>query len=119
MAHHQGMSLVALTNCLLGEPMGRRSQAEPMVRATELLLQERVPRSAPLQEVYGDQADRRPPIREQVLPMSRRVTTPHTPHPRTHLLPNGRYHVLLTNAGSGTSTLHEVSVTRWRVVLHL
>jgi cyclic beta-1,2-glucan synthetase len=46
MAHHQGMSLVALTNCLLRNPMPRRFRAEPMVRATELLLQERVPRSA-------------------------------------------------------------------------
>ena len=44
MAHHQGMSLIALANCLLGEPMPRRFHAEPMVRATELLLQERVPR---------------------------------------------------------------------------
>ena len=38
------MSLIALANCLLGEPMPRRFHAEPMVRATELLLQERVPR---------------------------------------------------------------------------
>ena len=45
MAHHQGMSLVALANCLLGAPMVRRFHAEPMVRATELLLQERVPGS--------------------------------------------------------------------------
>src|SRR5262249_43097914 len=43
MAHHQGMSLVALGNALLGNPMQRRFHAEPMVRATELLLQERVP----------------------------------------------------------------------------
>ena len=38
MAHHQGMSLTALANCLLGEAMVRRFHAEPMVRATELLL---------------------------------------------------------------------------------
>ena len=43
MAHHQGMSLVALANALLDEPMPRRFHAEPMVRAVELLLQERVP----------------------------------------------------------------------------
>src|SRR5439155_11289370 len=48
MAHHQGMSLIALANCLCGNLMVRRCHAEAMVRATELLLQERMPRNAPL-----------------------------------------------------------------------
>ena len=43
MAHHQGMSLVAMDNLVHGEPMVRRFHAEPRIRATELLLQERVP----------------------------------------------------------------------------
>ncbi len=43
MAHHQGMSLVALDNVLNGDPMVRRFHVEPRVKATELLLQERVP----------------------------------------------------------------------------
>ena len=37
MAHHQGMSLVALTNVLLDEVMPRRFHREPMVKAAELL----------------------------------------------------------------------------------
>ena len=48
MAHHQGMTLVALANALLGDPMVRRFHADPRVQATELLLQERVPRDAPI-----------------------------------------------------------------------
>src|SRR5205085_8335351 len=48
MAHHQGMGFLALANTLLGEPFIRRLHAEPMVRATDLLLQERVPWDAPL-----------------------------------------------------------------------
>ncbi len=43
MAHHQGMSLMALSNTLLGAPMRRRFHAEPLVQATEFLLQERLP----------------------------------------------------------------------------
>ena len=43
MAHHQGMGLLALSNALLGNRMQKRFHAEPMVAATELLLQERVP----------------------------------------------------------------------------
>src|SRR5207253_2907024 len=73
MAHHQGMSLVALANCLLGEPMVRRFHAEPIVRATELLLQERVPQSAPLQKIFGDEAAPPEPATDGSFPMSRRV----------------------------------------------
>ncbi len=43
MAHHQGMSLVALDNVLNGDPMQRRFHLDPRVKATELLLHERVP----------------------------------------------------------------------------
>src|SRR5439155_241948 len=47
LAHHAGMTLVALANALLGDPMVKRFHAETRVQATELLLQERVPRHAP------------------------------------------------------------------------
>jgi cyclic beta-1,2-glucan synthetase len=40
MAHHQGMSLAAAANALGDSPMQRRFHAEPMVAATERLLQE-------------------------------------------------------------------------------
>jgi cyclic beta-1,2-glucan synthetase len=130
MAHHQGMSLVALTNCLLGNPMPRRFRAEPMVRATELLLQERMPRSAPLVDIREEETPGRTPQTasvEGVGPVSRRLTTAATPGPRTHLLSNGRYTVMVTNAGAGFSTCRRsgglggpgssginLDVTRWR-----
>jgi cyclic beta-1,2-glucan synthetase len=114
MAHHQGMGLVALANCLLGEPMPRRFHAEPMVRATELLLQERLPASAPLLHPHGDEALPPPVVRDALLPMSRRLTSADTPHPRIHLLSNRRYSVMVTNAGAGYSTCGGLDVTRWR-----
>ncbi len=43
MAHHQGMGFLALCNALLENSMQNRFHAEPMVAATEILLQERVP----------------------------------------------------------------------------
>jgi cyclic beta-1,2-glucan synthetase len=43
MAHHQGMSLLAIVNLLFDNPMQRYFHAEPHVLATELLLHERVP----------------------------------------------------------------------------
>jgi hypothetical protein len=43
MAHHLAMSLIAVTNRLLGSPFQRYFHADPQVIATELLLHERVP----------------------------------------------------------------------------
>ena len=42
------MTLVALANALLDDRMVERFHADPRVQATELLLQERVPRHAPI-----------------------------------------------------------------------
>ena len=113
MAHHQGMGMVALANQLLDAPMPRRFHAEPMVRATELLLQEQMPRSAPILETHTEEL----PLTttpQTATPLSRRLTTPHTPHPRTHLLSNGEYTVMLTNAGGSWSYCRGLDVTRWR-----
>lgn len=113
MAHHQGMGLIALTNCLLNDIMPRRLQVEPLVRSAELLLQERVPLDAPLVQAEGDLE--RPQVESPgAFAVSRRLTTPHTPGPRTHLLSNGEYTVMVTNAGAGFSVCRGLAVTRWR-----
>jgi cyclic beta-1,2-glucan synthetase len=114
MAHHQGMILVALTNCLLDSPMVRRLEQEPIIRATELLLQEKSPRSAPIIQTDGEEAVRPHEAPAPNLAVSRRLTTPSTPSPRTHLLSNGHYSVMVTNAGAGFSRCREIDVTRWR-----
>jgi cyclic beta-1,2-glucan synthetase len=114
MAHHQGMSLLALANCLLGDPLPRRFHAEPVVRATDLLLQERVPASvSPVEppEVDGTPS---PAGGDVSSVLSRRLTTPHTAEPRTHLISNGSYSVMVTNAGGGYSRCGSQDVTRWR-----
>ena len=114
MVHHQGMGFVALANCLLGDVMPRRLRAEPRVKAAELLLQERIPFDAPLVDVEADKEAVPQIVSGTAYPVSRRITTPHTPGPRTHLLSNGRYSVLLTNTGSGYSVCNGIAVTRWR-----
>lgn len=47
MAHHQGMSLLALCNLLAQSPLQRWFHQEPRVMATELLLHEKIPFTAP------------------------------------------------------------------------
>ena len=113
-AHHEGMSLVALSNVLDDGAMRRRFHAEPMVQATELLLQERTPRDVLVARPRAEEVSAAAHVRELVPPVLRRFTTPHSPTPRTHLLSNGRYAVMLTAAGSGYSRWRDIVVTRWR-----
>jgi cyclic beta-1,2-glucan synthetase len=113
MAHHQGMSLVALANLLLGEVMPRRLAAEPMVRAVDLLLQERVPAEVPFVHTHEDE-EAGPPPHAADDGVSRRLTTAATALPRPHLLSNGEYALMLTNAGGGYSRCRGLDVSRWR-----
>ncbi|HUS17969.1 MAG TPA: glucoamylase family protein, partial [Chloroflexia bacterium] len=124
MAHHQGMSLVALDNYLNDSPMLRRFHSEASIAAIELLLQERVPRHAPVMEPHPETETDQPG--EGRLPDGARsasvrwFSTPHTPTPRTHVLSNSTYEVMITNAGGGYSHYNDpvsgrtVAVTRWR-----
>ena len=80
MAHHQGMSLLALANRLLQDIMPRRLHAEPMVRAAELLLQERFPQELPLAQPPREEPAFPPPAQDTLHLLSRRLTTPHTAH---------------------------------------
>ena len=105
---------MALANRLLDEPMPRRFHAEPMVRATELLLQERMPPDAPLVQPHGDETALRPAAPGQPAPHEPAADHAAHAHPRTHLLSNGQYHVMVTNAGGGCSTCRGLDVTRWR-----
>ncbi len=59
MAHHQGMSLVALANTLADEPFQRWFHASRSVQAVELLLQERVPVSVTAAAPRASRAERR------------------------------------------------------------
>ncbi len=113
MAHHQGMSLVALANTVFQGIMQLRFHREPMIKAIELLLQERTPDAAPALLVQPVAERRVRPA--QIDPRNaRRFRSPHTPVPATHLLSNGRYTVMLTAAGSGYSVWGKLAVTRWR-----
>ena len=60
MAHHQGMSLLALDNLLNDAPMQRRFHADPRVQAAELLLQERIPQLVPLKNPPIERAEHVP-----------------------------------------------------------
>ena len=114
MAHHQGMALVALGNVVNDGSMVERFHADPVVEATELLLQERMPRNALVSRPRAEEVKSDADVRDDVTPILRRFTSPHDTIPRTHLLSNGRYSVMVTTAGSGYSRWRQNAVTRWR-----
>ena len=99
MAHHQGMTLLALDNVLRDGVMVRRFHADPRVRATELLLQERVPGTVDLIDVQSDgtEVSRLAPAPE--LGATERIGHLDGPIPSTLLLSNGTYAVLVTAVG--------------------
>jgi cellobiose phosphorylase len=115
MAHHQGMSLLALEHLLLDQPMQRRFLSDPLIRATDLLLQERVPKKGGTVHPHAAEvsAATRPPAADTDSIM-RVFTDPNTPAPEVHLLSNGNYHVMTTHAGGGYSRWRDLAVTRWR-----
>ncbi len=113
MAHHQGMSLLALSYLLLDRPMQKRFSSDPLFQATLLLLQERIPKASAFYvhspELTGIESG------EESTQMPIRVLgNPDTPVPEVQLLSNGSYHVMLTNAGGGYSRCNDLAVTRWR-----
>jgi cyclic beta-1,2-glucan synthetase len=113
MAHHQGMSLLSLAFLLLDRPMQKRFESDPLFQATNLLLQERIPAATAFHLRPPEQADVQTTMSVPEMPM-RVLRRADTPMPEVQLLSNGRYHVMVTNAGGGYSRWKDLAVTRWR-----
>lgn len=114
MAHHQGMTIVALANVLRAGVAQRWGMAHPNLEAVSSLLHERTPRALP-GLVHHPMANL--PLNAQL----RRAGDPVRPvvpgaqaiEP-THLLSNGRYSVSLRANGAGASQWGATGITRWR-----
>jgi cyclic beta-1,2-glucan synthetase len=114
MTHHQGMAFLSLANLVHGNAIQRRFHADARVRAVEPLLHERIPVLSPLHHIST--RERVPSVMDvgEVAPAESKVDTPHTATPKTQLLSNGRYRLMLTNAGGGYSRWGDHEITRWR-----
>jgi len=116
LAHHQGMTLIAVTNVLRDAVFRKRFHSHPAIKACELLLQERFPARIPsisphraeqLDSFYSKAGERA--VRTEL------VSSPHTSHPRLRILSNGRLTVCVDNAGGGfIKLLPDIHLTRWR-----
>ncbi len=112
MAHHQGMSFLSIAYLLFDKPMQQRFEYDVQVKATLLLLQERVPRISTFYSpsVHAGDISLNPTSDTSM----RVINTPHTAIPEVQLLSNGRYNVMVTNAGGGYSRWKNIALTRWR-----
>ena len=113
MAHHHGMSIVALCNVLCADAPRRWFSADALVMAHEVLLHESTPR-----QIVESADPRHPPEPgdSQKLPVfqSRKISPLADGWKPTHLLSNGRYTVALRASGAGASRWNGLNVSRWR-----
>ncbi len=113
MAHHQGMSIVALANLLLGGPAQRWGMANPHIEAVASVLHERAPREVSM--LYAPLAGPPPQALQRRAPgLLREVLPGATALEPTHVLSNGRYSVSLRANGAGWSRWGQTGITRWR-----
>jgi len=112
MAHHEGMNLLSLAYLILDRPMQKRFESDPLFEATMLLLQERIPKTT---FFYSHTSGLSDTLTSASIPeMSVRIiSNPDTAIPEVQLLSNGRYNVMITNAGGGYSRWKDIAVTRW------
>jgi cyclic beta-1,2-glucan synthetase len=111
-ANHQDMMLVSIANVLLDQPMVARFHSDPRIRATELLLQERIPRQVPVTQPRPLEATRvSTPVAVDAI---RRYRTGNTAFPHASFLSNGNYYTIVTNGGGGSSFCRGRAVTRSR-----
>ncbi|MEO8226837.1 MAG: glucoamylase family protein, partial [Gemmatimonadota bacterium] len=114
MAHHIGMSMVALGNALTNHVWQERFHAEPLARSAELLLGERIPRRFIAREPQPETFAETPERGERERPAVRDFDTADTAQPRVALLGAMPYTVLITNSGAGSTRYEHLAVTRWR-----
>lgn len=116
MAHHHGMSLIALDNILNGWKSHHLFHSDPRVKGCDLLLQERIPRGVPVKEPHPIDVELE--AGEQQVPKTAVGHAgigelDHSP-PRLHLLSNGDFTTMITHAGTGYSRYLDTALTAWR-----
>ncbi|WP_411157046.1 GH36-type glycosyl hydrolase domain-containing protein [Rouxiella silvae] len=112
MAHHQGMSFLALSHTLLNAPMIERFADNPLFQSALPLLQERVPDALTLYSPRR-QFDTLDALQKVSFDL-RQFSRVDSPVPEVQLLSNTQYHLMVTQTGGSYSTWRNLALTRWR-----
>lgn len=114
MTHHQGMSLAAMNNYLNGGILRKRFHMEPMVKATEVLLEEK--RVSQLISIakkgYTIKIGK---VHYRDSSYSNRYVNGAAPRiPAVNYLSNNKYSLMVTSDGDGFSSYGNMMLYRWR-----
>ncbi|MFA6236469.1 MAG: glucoamylase family protein [Bacteriovorax sp.] len=112
MVHHQGMIIIALDNVLNRNIMQDRFHADPIVRSTELLLQEKIPEHSAIVS-YQEEKPFALNIKEETFSNVRYFKEPLSQYPQVQILSNGQYSIMLSTVGAGFSVCNGQSIHRW------
>ena len=113
MAHHQGMTIVAIANVLLDCAPRRWGMANASIEAVSSLLHERIPREVSI--LHAPPAGFPPQVLQKRAPgLLREILPGESALEPTHLLSNGHYTVSLRANGAGSSRWGQTGVSRWR-----
>jgi cyclic beta-1,2-glucan synthetase len=115
MAHHHGMSLIAIENLLNEWSINHYFHSDAKVRGCELLLQEKIPMGIPIKEPHPIDVELEPGEQETV----QNIVEPSgideldISPPRLHILSNGSYSTFVTHAGTGSSKCRGIALNSW------
>ncbi len=114
MAHHQGMSLVALDNLLNRDVMVERFHVDPLMQTAEMLLDERAPATAPAEWPVAHRTDAADaPLASVPAGAPAAWTPPAGGRPQAFVLTNSRLSSLVTDAGGGGLRWEGLAITRY------
>ncbi|WOO35874.1 glucoamylase family protein [Anaerocolumna sp. AGMB13020] len=114
MAHHQGMNLAAINNYLNEGILRERFHAEMMIKATEVLLEEK--RQSHLISIakHGYTIKIGKPLFKEVTYSNRYVNSVATNPPIVNYLSNGSYSLMISSDGDGFSKYEDRMLYRFR-----
>lgn len=114
MVHHQGMILTSLDNILNSNILQSSFHKDLMVRTSELLLQERTPKSVNISHPRSEEVHF---IKTDIVdnhPNLRHINLVNTIQPLTQVLSNGSFSTIITAAGTGYAKSADILLSRWR-----
>lgn len=114
MAHHQGMSFLALNNIINSYVMQERFHREPIIKAVDILLQEKIPSKVIFAKDYKEKIEPFEEVAKEDVEYTKILSLNNNILPEVHMLSNGDYSVMITDNGSGFSKCRNLAVTRWR-----
>lgn len=111
MVHHLGMSFMSLDNVLNCNILRERFHSVPVVKATELLLQEKVPKKVIYDREQNFEMSEQNYEKQNII--VRTYETWETPTPETSIMSNGSYSLMIDNRGCGYGKKEDINLYRW------